>query len=289
MMNVLITGATGFIGGHTLRQLAAAGHTVVAIHRRDTVPDAVQGVAWVRTGFDKPDWNAIGAAFAGKPQVLVHLAAHGVDPTVSDWDDCFQWNVVYSMEFWRAAVMQGVQRIVTCGTCFEYGGACDRYEFVPPTVAPEPLGPYAASKAAATMSLHGLAAFHGIEGLVLRPGVVFGEGEGPHRLWPSLRKAALEGQDFLMTSGSQVRDFVPVEKVARAFVDGVSRSDLTAGRALIENVGSGEPRSVKEFASEWWDRWDASGELLFGTLPDRTGEASRIALQLPSRSGGRSS
>lgn len=281
MSNVLLTGATGFIGGHACRRLAAAGHRVVAMHRRDGDPDAVPGASWVLTGFENPDWDAIGEAFGGSPEVLVHLAAHGVDPTVSEWDDCFRWNVFHTIEFWRMAVERGVRRIVTCGTCFEYGAACDRHETVSPQDAPEPLGPYAASKAAATMALHGLAAVHGIEGLVLRPGVVFGEGEGPHRLWPSLRQAAVEGRDFLMTSGSQVRDFVPVEHVADAFVAAVSRTDLRSGRTLVENVGSGRPQSVRDFAAEWWQRWNAAGQLLFGTLPDRTGEAVRIALHVP--------
>ena len=31
---VLVTGATGFIGAHLLEGLLAAGHTVVALHRR---------------------------------------------------------------------------------------------------------------------------------------------------------------------------------------------------------------------------------------------------------------
>lgn len=281
MSNVLLTGATGFLGGHVFRRLAAAGHRVAALHRRAGDPDALPGAAWVRTGFEAPDWHAIEVALGGGPEILIHLAAHGVDPAVSEWDECFRWNVFHTIELWRMAAHRGVQRIVTCGSCFEYGAACDRHERVSPHDAPEPLGPYAASKAAATMALHGLTAVHGIEGLVLRPGVVFGEGEGPHRLWPSLRQAAVEGRDFLMTSGCQVRDFVPVERVADAFVTAVSRTDLTSGRTLVENVGSGRPRSVRDFAADWWQRWNATGQLLFGTLPDRTGEAARIALLVP--------
>jgi nucleoside-diphosphate-sugar epimerase len=288
-MNVLITGGTGFIGSHTVRHLAAAGHHVVALHRRDSVPDAIDGVTWVRSDFDRPNWDMIAAAFAGQPRVLVHLATHGVNPNAADWEDCFQWNVVHAIEFWRAAILHGVRRIVTCGSCFEYGAACDRYDFVPPTAAPEPLGPYAASKAAATMALHGVAASHGVEGLVLRPCVVFGEGEWAQRLWPSLKKAALEGRDFPMTSGSQIRDFVPVDTVADALVEGVSRSDLKKGRVCIENVGSGDPRQVKDFASEWWNRWNASGKLLLGVLPDRSGETHRMApLLIPRLVNGRS-
>jgi len=275
-MRILLTGGTGFIGGHTLQRLAAAGHEVVAVHRRTAAPDSNDAAIWVPSCLGRPDWERILDAFAGSPEVLVHLATYGVDPRMADWENCFQWNVSHALDFWRAAVRHGVRRIVTCGTCFEYGAACDRHDFVPATTAPEPLGPYAASKAAATMALHGVAASLRVEGLVLRPCVVFGEGEAPHRLWPALRQAALEGRDFPMTSGLQVRDFVPVEKVAEALVAGVTRSDLTGGRVLIENIGTGEPRTVRDFATEWWSHWGATGRLLIGSLPDRPGETRRM-------------
>ncbi len=212
----------------------------------------------------------------GVPEVFLHLAAFGVNPAVATWEDCFRWNVGVALELWREAAARGCRRIVTCGSCFEYGAIADRYEAIPVDAPLEPMGPYAASKAASTMALHGLSASAAFEGLVLRPCVVFGPGEAPNRLWPSLKKAALEGRDFPMTSGRQVRDFVPVEAVARAFVGSVGRDDLVLGRTLVENVGSGVAESVLEFATRWWSHWGAVGRLLPGKLPDRANETLRF-------------
>jgi UDP-glucose 4-epimerase len=274
-MKVLITGGTGFIGRHTLAALARADHQVLAIYR-GAQPTESPGILWLKSSLDQPNWGLIKEFMCAEPFTVVHLAAHGVDPRKADWEGCFHWNVSETLRFWLNAKSHGAIRIVTCGTCFEYGSAADRYDWIPTTAALEPLGPYAASKAAATMALHALTATSGLTSLSIRPCVAFGEGEGEHRLWPSLRRAALAGEDFPMTNGSQIRDFVPVEKVALALADGVLRNDLPNGRLIIENVGSGRAQSVQEFASQWWKHWHANGELLIGALPSREGEANRF-------------
>ncbi len=75
-MNVVVTGATGFIGGHVAREFARRGVSVTALHRHPTPPPAVPGVVWI--SFD--DWERSGEA----ADALVHAAAvrhrHGVPP-----------------------------------------------------------------------------------------------------------------------------------------------------------------------------------------------------------------
>ncbi len=274
-MKVLVTGGTGFIGRHTLSALARAGHQVLAIYR-GAKPSEMPGVRWVKSTLDQPDWPQITEFTTAEAFTLIHLAAHGVDPRKADWEGCFFWNVSQSLRFWLESTAHGAVRIITCGTCFEYGSAADQYEWIPTTAAPEPLGPYAASKAAATMALHGLTATQRLTSLSIRPCVVFGDGEGDQRLWPSLRRAARTGEDFPMSSGTQVRDFVPVERVASALAAGVMRTDLPTGRLVIENIGSGIAQSVHQFALEWWKHWQADGDLLVGAVPAREGEASRF-------------
>jgi nucleoside-diphosphate-sugar epimerase len=278
-MKIVVTGGTGFIGSHVLPLLANEGNTIIALHRRESDPPKMNGVAWHKSSYETANWADIKQLLGGKPDVILNLAAYGVSPT-QEWSEYFKWNVSYTLDFWLAAIENGVTRIISCGSCFEYGAASNQYDFIPTTAAPQPLGPYAASKAAATMLLSALSASYNIEALVLRPCIVFGEGEKASRLWPSLRKAALQGEDFQMTSGLQVRDFIPVEKVAEALVYGVRRTDLTKGRLVIENLGSGVPMSVRDFALEWWHKWDGKGELLFGHVAGRAGEASRIVPEI---------
>jgi len=211
---------------------------------------------------------------------LIHLAAAGVDPRDGGWASLFELNVSCAIRLWLFAIKSGVQRIINCGSCFEYGAAANKYDFVPASAAPEPLNAYAASKAAATMALHAITASHGIRAITLRPCVVFGEGEPDYRLWPSLRRAAFAGEDFPMTTGRQVRDFMPVEALATQLCLAVERPDLRPSRMLVENVGSGKPQSVSEFANFWWQHWSGSGRLLPGQVPLRESECIRMVPRL---------
>jgi len=277
IVKIFATGGTGFIGGHFLKQALAARHHVFAVRRagsKTRIPLPREPI-WLKGNLNA-DWSAV----LSKCDALVHLAAAGVSPQNADWDALFDVNVRQSLNLWRQAAKAGVKRFVICGSCFEYGKSGERYEFIPPDAPLEPTHAYAASKAAATMAALALAMEQKIELLVLRPFHVFGEGEESGRLWPSLRKAALAGENFPMTEVEQVRDFVPVEKVAESFVTALARTDLRAGEPKIENVGSGKPQMLRSFAEHWWKQWGAKGKLRIGDVPYRANEVMRYVPQM---------
>jgi nucleoside-diphosphate-sugar epimerase len=225
------------------------------------------------------DWSTPLAQCAA----LVHLAAVGVNPQGAGREELFEVNVRQSTRLWECAVAAGIKRLVICGSCFEYGTSGERYESIPVDAPLEPANPYAESKVAATQVALEMGRAKRLELIVLRPFHVFGEGEAATRFWPGLRRAAACGEDFPMTPGEQVRDFTPVNVVAEAFVAALTRTDLTAGEPIIENVGTGVPTRLLEFARHWWETWQATGRLLPGAVPYRDGEVMRYVPQLPGR------
>jgi len=102
------------------------------------------------------------------------------------------------------------------------------------------------------------------------------DGEPPFRLWPSLKRAAETGEDYPMTKGEQIRDFISVEEVADTFVSALSFDDVEFGKPLIKNVGTGKPQSVREFSEYWWKYWNAKGKLEIGAIPYRENEVMRF-------------
>lgn len=84
-----------------------------------------------------------------------------------------------------------------------------------------------------------------------------------------------------MTAGEQVRDFTPVEYVANAIL-AAATINAPRGQALIKNIGTGQPRTLRNFAEEWWRRWNARGKLLFGAVPYRDGEIMRYVPEIES-------
>ena len=78
----------------------------------------------------------------------------------------------------------------------------------------------------------------------------YGYGQYKNNFWPSLVNAANDGRDFQMTDGSQVMDFLTVEKVASHFVRALHRTDLKKSQPFVVNVASGQPCSLWSLHSQ---------------------------------------
>ena len=272
-MKIFLTGGTGFVGSHFMQQALAQGHEVIALRRPGSLPrfELKQHPLWLDGALDG-DHNA---SLAGV-DVLVHLASHTPNPPYDTLDRCLYWNVFASLQLARQAVEQGVREFIVAGSCFEYGRSAERVGDLDVDSPLEPVLSYPISKAAASVAFLGLAREWNLRLKLLRIFHVYGEGEPADRLWPSLRKAALAGHDFPMSGGEQVRDFIPVEEVARQFVEALDFTGCVPGRPIVGHVATGQPKSLLTFAQHWWRHWGGAGKLLVGAMPYRHNEVMRI-------------
>jgi nucleoside-diphosphate-sugar epimerase len=276
-MQILVTGATGFVGSHFANAACAAGHDVIALRRPGAAPrgPVAKAVRWL----DKPLADVEPVDCDGV-EALVHFSSQGVSPQRTTWRDAFQHNVTEQMSLLLAATDAKVSRFVLCGSCVEYGPGAEAFDFIPPSAPLCPIGPYAASKAAGCIAATALARDKSLRMAYLRVFHAFGTGQHPENLWPSLRAAAVAGADYPMTAGQQVRDFVPVGDVAATFLDVCVNRPLEPGRPEVHNVGTGRPVTILSFAEQWWREWAAKGRLLPGAIPYRTGEVMRYVPEL---------
>ncbi|AWB33040.1 NAD-dependent epimerase/dehydratase family protein [Orrella marina] len=278
-MKIFLTGGTGFVGSHFLREVQKSGHEVVAQCRPGSRPrlQPSQNPLWIERPLD----HNFEVELAGC-ETLVHLASHTPNPPYAPLDECLYWNVYATTRLLQQAARQGVQNVLVAGTCFEYGAAAEGIDFVHPGTEMRPSLSYPISKAAATTVCLGIARSLGLRLKILRIFQVFGEGEAASRFWPSLRKAALAGDNFSMSAGTQIRDFIPVEEVARQFVDALSFTHVEPGKPQVRNIGTGVPQTLIEFAQYWWRAWGATGELQPGQLGLRPGELQRLVADIHS-------
>jgi nucleoside-diphosphate-sugar epimerase len=142
------------------------------------------------------------------------------------------------------------------------------------------LNPYGASKAAAFQLMRTFAIVEGLELFYGRVFSAYGLGQFASNFWPSLRRAALAGDDFPMTSGHQISDFIPVTALAHHLLAACSRPDVLAGHPLVVNIGSGLAVSLLAFAEAEWSRLGATGRLLPGSLQGRPDQIERYAPDL---------
>jgi nucleoside-diphosphate-sugar epimerase len=272
-MKLFVTGGTGFVGSHFLQQALAAGHDVIAQRRPGSRPrlPLTHEPVWVDRALDQ----VFDAELAGCDAV-VHLASHTPNPPYAPLDECLYWNVYATTRLLQQAEAQGVRDVLIAGTCFEYGVAAEGQDFVHPSTEMRPSLTYPISKAAATIACMGLARHLGLRLQVLRIFQVFGEGEAATRFWPSLRSAALEGRDFAMSAGVQVRDFIEVSEVATHFLRALDFEGVMPSQPQLRNVGTGRAQTLLEFARTWWAAWGATGQLMPGQLGLRPGELARL-------------
>jgi nucleoside-diphosphate-sugar epimerase len=272
-MKLFVTGGTGFVGSHFLQHALAAGHEVIAQRRPGSfsrIPLTYEP-RWLDRELDQGfETELVGC------DAVVHMASHTPNPPYAPLDECLYWNVYATTRLLQQAAEHGVKKVLVAGTYFEYGNAAEGQEFVHPATEMRPALSYPISKAAATTACLGLARHLGLRLQVLRIFQVYGEGESAARFWPSLRKAALEGSDFAMSSGVQVRDFIEVSEVAKQFIRELAFEGVTAGKPQLRNVGTGRAQTLLDFAHTWWEAWGATGQLIPGQLGLRHGELPRV-------------
>ena len=155
-MKLFVTGGTGFIGSYFISAAVKRGNKVIALrrpHSKLKVKNSQQkNIKWI-----EGQLNGNYAHYLKQCDVLVHFASEGVSPQPASWDLCFEENVINSMKLCESAINSGIDKLLIAGSYAEYGASGSRYEAIPSNAPLEPLGPYACSKAASFVAIHGLA------------------------------------------------------------------------------------------------------------------------------------
>ena len=245
MRNVLITGATGFIGKHVIMTLQriAPKCNIIATSRN---PDHARHCQW----FGQVDYVPFDLHLAHedfylhfkKPDTVIHLAWNGLPC----YDEPFhiEENLPVHCLFLRNIIEGGVQNLVVAGTCHEYGlrnGSLSEDD------STSPVTQYGLAKDTLRRYCEMLAADRAVRFNWARLFFLHGEGQKPRSLLPLL-KAAIERGDkvFNMSGGEQLRDYLPVDKAAY-YLCLLALQETIDG---IVNICSGKPISVRQLVEK---------------------------------------
>ena len=265
--SAIVTGAAGFIGTQIVNTLLSKNYEITALIEKgdEKSKDKLSNIS--------SSINVIDSLEEKYFDVIFHLATVGVRPDFDNIDLMCDVNIKMSCDLVDFAKRNNSGLLVNFGSCFEYGDHGDVLLTEDMECKPESL--YAISKVASTSLVTAYAKQKGVNLITVRPFGVFGEGEGPARLAPSIINSLRNGQKIDTTAGQQIRDFVNVKDVAKAIVE---LSEAKYQPYEIYNICSNNPVKVRDFIEEIVEVCGFDKNLVnFGALPYRSNEAMKFA------------
>jgi nucleoside-diphosphate-sugar epimerase len=267
MPTALVTGATGFVGSHLTRRLAADGWTIAAVVRPGSDADRLgPGVRHVHVHDGTTD-GMLALVGAARPDVAIHLASlFLVQHTPADVAGLVASNVLFGTQLAEAMARHNVTRLLNTGTFWQH------FE----NRAGSPVNLYAATKEAFEAVLQYYVEADGLRVLTLKLFGTYGPGDPRPKLLALLRGAAASREPVAMSPGDQLLDLVHIDDVVEAYCVALDR--LLANRVEGHEryaVSSGDPRPLRAVAAVFEEAAGVKLSVQWGGRPYRPREVMR--------------
>lgn len=223
-MSILVTGGTGLIGSHIVRQLMEQGRDVVAFDRLPPPPkiNALADVAdrlKLEIGNVTDLANVLHVVKKHKVQGIIHCASMVASVANQYPVEALQVNIIGSANMLEAARIMGLGRVIVFSSSGVMGAPDDlvtprkEEEIVLPT-----MGIYPLSKLACEHLVHTYRKLYNVDTISIRPRCIYGPGETRyHHPLPIYQVVfdALHGKDIVLESGGDTSfDYTYVKDAA---------------------------------------------------------------------------
>jgi nucleoside-diphosphate-sugar epimerase len=237
---VIVTGATGFIGQHLIPVLIEHGYNVIAISRdinKGCKFDWFEKVQFISMDYHEEEFNFI----PEEGSSLIHLAWQGLPNYMSL--SHFEENLPKNYNFIKKCISLGIKNILVTGTCYEYGM---QHGPLSSSTKAAPVTPYGLAKNCLRQFLENLKLEYLFNLQWARLFYIYGYGQSNNSIISQL-DTAIERNDpvFYMSGGEQLRDYLPVDAAITQIIE-----IFESYQNGVFNVCSGQPISVRRLVEK---------------------------------------
>lgn len=270
MKNILLTGASGFVGKQIIKALNNFNVNIVPVVRPEKRND-FKKLKKINKVIISPDifkenenwWQNQCKGI----DIIIHCAWYaetGKYLNSSKNIDC----LVGSIKLAKGAVNAGVKRFIGIGTCFEYDLSKNKLSINTPL---KPSSPYASAKASLFIFLSQWLPKKSVKFSWCRLFYLYGDGEDKRRLVPYIHNRLSKNKQVKLTTGNQIRDYLNITEASQI----ISKIALSNKVGPI-NVCSGKSTTVKQLAYKIADLYDKRHLLKFGAQPNNPMDPPRV-------------
>ena len=253
-IHILITGGAGFIGSNLAEHLVQSGIRVTVLDnlltgKIENISHLMDSELFTFVEGDIRDFQTCKNAVVGCTHISHQAALGSVPRSIDDPITSLEINISGTVNVFRAAVEEGVKRIVFASSSSVYGND----QTLPKTEAKvgEVLSPYAASKRSMELIQQAFVECYDVEILGFRYFNVFGkrqDPEGPYAaVIPKFIMSLANGQaPTIFGDGEQSRDFTHISNVVNGNIAALTQSDLGVLNGKVINLAYGGMTTVNE-------------------------------------------
>jgi dTDP-6-deoxy-L-talose 4-dehydrogenase (NAD+) len=233
-MKTLITGASGFVGTQLIKELEQrTGHELFGISRHHR--ESTHNLKWLRG--DLNDYSFVKSLSTIGFEKVFHLSWEGLPDRGKHFSHV---NLENSIRFLKTISDVGEVELNVIGSCLEYGTTTGP---VKDSEIPNGNDDFALAK----IAIHDFAKSLGVPYRWYRPFYIFGIGQSPKSLIPSIIAALSSDKEIEVKAINNSHDFISVDDLARAIAIS-SANDSIFGEI---NIGTGELTCVGDILREF--------------------------------------